>query len=268
MIIFVFLKDVYTPIPYTPTTMEQMHSQQRMNTTKSMSGPMPTYNAGHQQMMSARARSMPYPPPSMYNNHSSSSVCHCNSNMHCPSQQHQIYYQNYYPSPSYQQNSNMIKHDPMKPQIKPKSDDSFQSSTSYYSSNCSNSYIPVQQLPPQSSSSSSTSQEYQIFSNQSQIFPSPPSNPSTPYQGEFNGNTDFGVPYQQSQPSSVNSLTDALCPSGGDTIDRQLTPGPPVSYTIGLFFVLFLLLYIITFYRASVHHVLHHHINIPFHKRH
>ncbi|CAF4744644.1 unnamed protein product, partial [Rotaria magnacalcarata] len=52
--------------------------------------------------------------------------------------------------------------------MKSKSDEPFQSSASHYSSNCSNSYIPVQQLPSQSTS---MSQEYQTFSNHSQIFP-------------------------------------------------------------------------------------------------
>ena len=157
----------------------------------------------HHQSMSVRARSMPYPSPSMYT-HSSNSICQCTSHMYYPSQ-HQMYYQSY----------------PMKNPMQSKSEESFLSSTSYHPSTCSNSYIPAQQLIP-------IAQEYQTFSNQSQVFPSPPSNPSTPYQGEFNGNTEFGVPYHPGQPSSVNSLTDALCPSG-DTTDRQLTPGPPVS---------------------------------------
>jgi hypothetical protein len=131
----------------------------------------------------------------------------------------------YYPSQpiSYQQ-----KYVTMKNKFPVKSEEPYLSSTSYQPSIYSNVYIPAQQLPPQSLQSSTMPQEYQTYSNQSQIFPSPPSNPSTPYQGEFNGNTEFGVPYQQGQPSSVNSLTDALCPSG-DTTDRQLTPGPPVS---------------------------------------
>ena len=85
------------------------------------------------------------------------------------------------------------------------------SSTSYHPSIGSNSYIPAQQLTP-------ISHEYPIFT----------SPPSTPYQGEFNSNTEFGVPYHHGQPSSVNSLTDALCPSE-NSIDRQLTPGPPVT---------------------------------------
>jgi len=170
--------------------------EQRIMTTKS------TCHPGHQQMISSRTRSMPYPSPSMYN-HSSGSVCQCTSHMYYPSQ-HQMYYQTY----------------PIKNKIQSKSEESFVSSTSYHPSICSNSYIPAQQLTP-------ISQEYQTFSNQSQIFPSPPSNPSTPYQSEFNANTEFGVPYNHGQPSSVNSLTDALCPSG-DTNDRQLTPGPPV----------------------------------------
>ena len=66
------------------------------------------------------------------------------------------------------------------------------------------------------------------------------SNPGTPHQmysnnntnntGEFNGTAEFGVPYHHGAPSSVNSLTDALCPNGGlDTTDRQMTPGPPVN---------------------------------------
>ncbi len=193
-----------------------------MITTKPSSGPISTYHPGQQQIMSARTRSMPYPPPSMYT-HPSGSICQCNSHMHYPTQ-HQMYYSNYYQSQpiSYQPNSNTIKYETMKNKIKSKSEETFSSSTSYHPSICSNSYIPAQQLPPQSS------QEYSTFSNQSQIFRSPPSNPSTPYQGEFNGNTEFGVPYNQGQPSSVNSLTDALCPSG-DTTDRQMTPGPPVN---------------------------------------
>jgi len=153
-----------------------------------------SYYPGHQQLMSARTRSMPYPSPSsMYSN----SICQCTSHMYYPSQ-HPMYYQSY----------------PIKNKIQSKSDELF---TSYHTSICSNSYIPAQQLTP-------ITQEYQTFSNQTQIFPSPPSNPSTPYQGEY---TEFGVPYHHGQPSSVNSLTDALCPSG-DTADRQLTPGPPV----------------------------------------
>jgi hypothetical protein len=172
--------------------------EQRIINTKS------TYHPGQQQIMSARTRSMPYPSPSMYN-HSSGSICQCSSShMYYPCQ-HQMYYQSY----------------SIKNKIPLKSEETFVSSTSYHPSICSNSYIPAQQLTP-------ITQEYQTFSNQSQIFPSPPSNPSTPYQGEFNGNTEFGVPYQHGQPSSVNSLTDALCPSG-DTNDRQLTPGPPVE---------------------------------------
>ena len=67
--------------------------------------------------------------------------------------------------------------------------------------------------------------------HQSQVFTSPLSNPGTPHQlhnnGEFNGTMEFGVPYHHAAPGSVNSLTDALCP-GGDTSDRQMTPGPPV----------------------------------------
>ncbi|CAF0950190.1 unnamed protein product [Rotaria sp. Silwood1] len=222
--------DVYTPLPYTPTQMEQIHhqqqqqQQQRIITSKSAPGPISNYHPGHQQIMSARTRSMPYPSPSMYATHSSATVCQCNSHTHYPSQ-HQMFYSNYYQSQplSYQQNTNITRHEMIKNKIKSKTDEPFQSSTSYYTSNCSNSYIPSQQLQSQTSS---ISQEYQTYSNQSQIFPSPPSNPSTPYQGEFNGNTEFGVPYHQSQPSSVNSLTDALCPSG-DTVDRQMTPGPP-----------------------------------------
>jgi len=94
--------------------------------------------------------------------------------------------------------------------MKSKSDESYLSPTPV----ASNSFIPAQQCPPMG-------QDYH-----SQIFPSPSSNPSTPYQGEY---ADFGVPYQHGQPSSVNSLTDALCPSG-ETIDRQTTPGPPVHF--------------------------------------
>ncbi|CAF0890430.1 unnamed protein product [Adineta ricciae] len=240
--------NVYTPLSYPPNHMEQIPHQQRLITAKSTSGPIATYNAGQQQMHAARARSMPYPSPMMYT-HSPASVYQCNNTPHMnypnqPSfpppppppvqqqqQQQQMYYQNYYPQAhpiSHQANSNSNKHEPMKNKIKPNADDFFSSpSTSYHPSVCSNSYVSPQQLPPQPSSlSSSISQEYQTFPNQFQIFPSPPSNPSTPYQGEFNANADFGVPYHQGQPSSVNSLTDALCPSG-DTADRQLTPGPP-----------------------------------------
>lgn len=55
------------------------------------------------------------------------------------------------------------------------------------------------------------------------------SNPSTPYQqNELNSTNEFGVPYHHGQPSSVNSLTDALCPNG-DTNDRQVTPTSPVG---------------------------------------
>lgn len=169
----------------------------------------------HQPMISSRTRSMPYPSPSMYN-YSSNSACQYTSHMYYPSQ-HQMYYQSY----------------PIKNKIPNKSDESFNSllssssSTSYHPTVSSNSFIPAQQLTP-------ITQEYQTYSNQSQIFPSPPSNPSTPYQGEFNGNTEFGVPYHHGQPSSVNSLTDALCPSG-DLNDRQLTPGPPVKILILIF---------------------------------
>lgn len=177
-----------------------------------------TYHPGHQQMITSRTRSMLYPSPSMYS-YSSNSACQYTSPMYYPSQ-HQMYYQSY----------------PMKNKTQPKFDESsfHSSSTSYQPSTCSNSFIPAQQLTP-------ISQEYQIYSNQSQIFPSPPSNPSTPYQGEFNGNTEFGVPYHHGQPSSVNSLTDALCPSG-DANDRQLTPGPPVSLATKIFSYFFLLL--------------------------
>lgn len=76
--------------------------------------------------------------------------------------------------------------------------------------------------------------------HQSQIFTSPLSNPGTPHQilnnGEFTGTAEFGVPYHYGAPGSVNSLTDALCPSG-DIADRQMTPGPPVnkSFFIGNF---------------------------------
>jgi arylamine N-acetyltransferase len=112
-------------------------------------------------------------------------------------------------------------------------------STSYYSSTYQNSisYTPPQQLPPpsdhpmfaQTSPTLSQQQQQQIY-HQSQIFTSPLSNPGTPHQmhngnGEFNA-TEFGVPYQHGASGSVNSLTDALCP-GGDTTDRQMTPGPP-----------------------------------------
>lgn len=170
---------------------------------------IPPKSTYHQQIMSTQTRSMPYSSPSMYT-HSSNSICQCTSHMYYPSP-HQMYYQSY----------------PMKSKIPSKSDESFPSATSYHPTIASNSYIPAQQLTP-------ISQEYQTFVNQSQIFPSPPSNPSTPYQGEFNGNTEFGVPYQQGQPSSVNSLTDALCPSA-DTTDRQLTPGPPVNFSKEIF---------------------------------
>ena len=142
----------------------------------------------HQQMLSARARAMPYPSPSMYT-HPSNSMCQYSS--------HPMYYS----SSSF---SN-------------KSDDLSLSAPSYHPSTYSNSYIPAQQLTP-------ISHEYPTYT-------SPSSNPSTPYQGEFNGNTEFGVPYHHGQPSSVNSLTDALCPSE-NSIDRQLTPGPPVSLSI------------------------------------
>ncbi|CAF1035791.1 unnamed protein product [Rotaria sordida] len=113
------------------------------------------------------------------------------------------------------------------------------SSTTYYPSVYStpNSYVPAQQLPPPSTSS--IPQDHPMYAqtspttlshHQSQIFTSPLSNPGTPHQihsnGEFNGTAEFGVPYHHGAPGSVNSLTDALCPSG-DTNDRQMTPGPP-----------------------------------------
>lgn len=211
--------------------MEQIPQQQRLVSGKSAPGPISTYNAGQQQMLSARARSMPYPSPNAYA-HPTNAACHCTgtgAHVHYPPQQH-VYYPNYYsqsqPLP-YQQNSTSSKFDTMKYKAKPPTDEPFSSpATSYHPSVCSNPYVPAQQLTPQPSApSTSMPAEYQTFSNQSQIFPSPPSNPSTPYQGEFNA--DFGVPYHQGQPSSVNSLTDALCP-GGDAADRQLTPGPPV----------------------------------------
>jgi hypothetical protein len=114
-------------------------------------------------------------------------------------------------------------------------------STAYYPAvySTSNPYAPAQQLPPPQSLSSTIPQEHQMYTqtspstlshHQSQIFTSPLSNPSTPHQmlnnGEFNGTAEFGVPYHHGAPGSVNSLTDALCPSG-DTTDRQMTPGPP-----------------------------------------
>jgi hypothetical protein len=113
-------------------------------------------------------------------------------------------------------------------------------STAYYPSVYStpNPYVPAQQLPPPSLSTS-IPQDHPMYTQtspstlshyQSQIFTSPLSNPGTPHQihnnGEFNGTAEFGVPYHHGAPGSVNSLTDALCPSG-DTTDRQMTPGPP-----------------------------------------
>jgi len=119
-------------------------------------------------------------------------------------------------------------------------------STAYYPSiyTTSNPYAPAQQLPPQTLSLTNTSNaptEHPSYAqtspstlshHQSQIFTSPLSNPGTPHQmhnnGEFNNGTEFGVPYHHGAPGSVNSLTDALCPSGGsDSSDRQMTPGPP-----------------------------------------
>ncbi|CAF1674357.1 unnamed protein product, partial [Adineta ricciae] len=117
-------------------------------------------------------------------------------------------------------------------------------SATYYPSvhSAPNTYVPAQQLPPpppSQQSSSSIPQERPLYAqtspstlshHQSQIFTSPLSNPSTPHQlhnnGEFNGTSEFGVPYHHGAPGSVNSLTDALCPVG-DTTDRQMTPGPP-----------------------------------------
>jgi hypothetical protein len=111
-------------------------------------------------------------------------------------------------------------------------------STAYYPSvySTSNPYLPAQQLPPPSTSIPQDHPMYTQTSpttlshHQSQIFTSPLSNPGTPHQtynnGEFNGTAEFGVPYHHGAPGSVNSLTDALCPSG-DTTDRQMTPGPP-----------------------------------------
>jgi hypothetical protein len=236
---------MYTPVTYTPTHMEEMH-QQRMITAKSTPGPIATYHPGHHQIMSARARSMPYPSPSMYT-HNSGSVCQCNQHMH-----HQMSHPNWYQYQpiTYQQNFNSNLSDTtsqtMKNQYRKNSEESSISSTFYYPSTCTNSYIPAQQLPPQLLSISQ--QDYQTFSHQS-------SNPSTPHQGEFN---EFGVSYQNGQPSSVNSLTDALCPNG-DTIDRQMTPGPPVClnfYSRDIFYV-----YI---FRVLVHLVLLN-INILYH---
>ncbi|CAF5005637.1 unnamed protein product, partial [Rotaria socialis] len=59
--------NVYTPnntnVSYSPAQMEQIqHQQQRMMATKTH-GPMVGYHPGQQQMMAARARSMPYPMP-------------------------------------------------------------------------------------------------------------------------------------------------------------------------------------------------------------
>ncbi len=116
-------------------------------------------------------------------------------------------------------------------------------STAYYPSvySTSNPYLPAQQLPPPPSSTTSIPQDHPMYTqtspstlshHQSQIFTSPLSNPATPHQihnnGEFNGTAEFGVPYHHGAPGSVNSITDALCPSG-DTTDRQMTPGPPVN---------------------------------------
>ena len=56
---------------------------------------------------------------------------------------------------------------------------------------------------------------------------SPSSGPDTPNQNDFN--LEFGVPYQLGQPSSVNSMTDALCPNGEISIDRQTSPISPVK---------------------------------------
>lgn len=123
-------------------------------------------------------------------------------------------------------------------------------SAAYYPSvyPTSNPYAPAQQLPPPSSNSS-IPQDHPMYTqtspstlshHQSQIFTSPLSNPGTPHQihsnGEFNGTAEFGVPYHHGAPGSVNSLTDALCPSGGDTTDRQMTPGPPVNIIVFKFF--------------------------------
>ena len=124
------------------------------------------------------------------------------------------------------------------------------SPATYYPSVYSNSnpYAPAQQLPPPSQSTSITpdhpmytqASPTTLSHHQSQIFTSPLSNPGTPHQilnnGEFTGTAEFGVPYHYGAPGSVNSLTDALCPSG-DIADRQMTPGPPVnkSFFIGNF---------------------------------
>ncbi len=149
-------------------------------------------------------------------------------------------------------------------------------STAYYPAvySTSNPYAPAQQLPPPPSLSSTIPQEHQMYTqtspstlshHQSQIFTSPLSNPSTPHQmlnnGEFNGTAEFGVPYHHGAPGSVNSLTDALCPSG-DTTDRQMTPGPPVNIFFG--FCLRILFHIS---RVLVHLVLLR-INIHFHIHH
>ena len=134
-----------------------------------------------------------------------------------------------------------------------------------------NPYVPVQQLPPPST----IPQEHPMYTqtspstlshHQSQIFTSPLSNPSTPHQllnnGEFNGTAEFGVPYHHGAPGSVNSLTDALCPSG-DTTDRQMTPGPPVNKF--LFYFLRFRFFCIS--RVLVHLVLLR-INTHFHIHH
>lgn len=177
-----------------------MQQQQQQRMPMNNIGPMHSYP-------SIRSRHAPYPYPQalvktdfnsnayMLNSSISNrtrTIPYTNSSMYYPpTSQQSMYY------PSYS--------------IKSKPDESYLSSTAYYPTVSSNSFIPAQQLPP-------IGQDYQ-----SQIFPSPSSNPSTPYQGEY---TDFGVPYNHGQPSSVNSLTDALCPNG-EIIDRQTTPGPP-----------------------------------------
>ena len=171
--------------------------------------PVSGYHPGHYPYPPVRTRPMPASP-----------ACHCSSPMSPHSFPQTTYYQHWYP---HQADAKSHAHvfDGSSTRQNP-AEKHGDSSTSYHTSVCSNTYFPAQQLPGQS-----LAQDYQAYGQQTQLFPSPSSNPGTPYQNEFNGSAEFGVPYQHGQPSSVGSLTDALCPSG-ESIDRQFNPASPV----------------------------------------
>ena len=173
------------------------------------STPLASYHPGHYPYPPVRTRPMP--------------ASHCSSPMSPHSSSPQAtYYQHWHPhqAVTLDAKSHANLFDGSSTRQNP-AEKQYDSPTSYHTSVCSNTYFPAQQLPGQS-----LSQDYQAYAQHTHIFPSPSSNPSTPYQNEFNA--EFGVPYQHGQPSSVGSLTDALCPSG-ETIDRQFTPASPVT---------------------------------------